>query len=144
MTTPNPTTPAPKPDTTRHHIREVPGRVEPLPKSDRDNFKPLSPAEHQASHGHRVKKPRKSRAKSTRVTKVSQVIDLLNRPQGATMAEIAADIGWKEDSLRGFFAATLKGKKRLTLVSAKESGRGRVYRIAAQPSAEADSIEEAI
>ena len=142
MTTPQ--TPPPKPETTRHHIREVPGRTTPVPTSDaplkppRRTLKALTPREHQEAHGARVKKPRKSRAKPGRVTKVSRVIELLSRPEGATMGEIALDIGWKEDSLRGFFAATLKGKKKLTLVSAKEEGRGRVYRIAGA------DIEEAI
>lgn len=138
------TTPQEKPAEApkRHHIREVPGQTKPAPAPPA--WPTPTPSEKKAAATARApaaKKPRKSRAKPGRVTKVDRVISLLSRPGGATMAEIATDIGWKEDSLRGFFAATLRGKRQLTIVSAKEEGRGRVYRIAAPAPAD---VPEAI
>lgn len=126
------TTPQQAPAPTKRRIHEVPGRTTPVPTPAGEE-KPANPP----------KKARKSRAKPGRVTKVDRVIAMLSRPEGATMAAIAADIGWKEDSLRGFFAATLKGKKGLEIISEKTDA-GRVYRIAAPAPASADAIEEAI
>ncbi|HLY45827.1 MAG TPA: DUF3489 domain-containing protein [Stellaceae bacterium] len=64
-------------------------------------------------------------------SKQAQVIDLLKRPEGATVAEIMAATAWQPHTVRGMFAGALKKKLALTVVSAKEE-RGRVYRIAAQ------------
>ena len=124
------TTPQPNPAPEKRRIHEVPGRTTPVPMPAGDRKPPP------------VKKARKSRAKADRApTKVERVIALLARPEGATMAAIAQDIGWKEDSLRGFFTATLKGKKGLEITSEKTDA-GRVYRI--EGASAADAIEEAI
>jgi hypothetical protein len=59
------------------------------------------------------------------------VIAMLQRPEGATVDEIASAMGWQRHTVRG---RTLKKKLGLTLASAQEE-RGRVYRIAAPEQA---------
>ncbi len=61
-------------------------------------------------------------------SKKAEVIALLRRPEGATVAEVVAATGWQPHTVRGLFSGTLKKKLGLTLSSAQVQ-RGRVYRI---------------
>ena len=63
-----------------------------------------------------------------RETKQSAVIALLQRPEGATIDEIAATTGWQRHTVRGAIAGALKKRLGLLVAAAKEE-RGRVYRI---------------
>ena len=63
-------------------------------------------------------------------TKQSQMIDLLRRPKGATLAEIVEATGWQQHTIRGAIAGALKKKLGLTITSEKDESRGRVYNIA--------------
>src|SRR5438270_12998321 len=65
-----------------------------------------------------------------RPSKQEAVIAMLQRPEGATVDEVASVMGWQRHTVRGLFCGTLKKKLGLTLASATEE-RGRVYRIAA-------------
>ena len=65
-----------------------------------------------------------------RPSKQDEVIAMLRRPEGATVAEVASATGWQRHTVRGVFSGTLKKKLGLTLAAAKEE-RGRVYRLAA-------------
>ena len=67
-------------------------------------------------------------------SKQDAVIAMLQRPEGATVDEIAVVMGWQRHTVRGLFSGTLKKKLGLTLDSAQEE-RGRVYRIAAPEQA---------
>jgi len=69
-----------------------------------------------------------------RTSKKQAVIAMLQRPEGATVDEVASATGWQRHTVRGLFSGTLKKKLGLTLASAQEE-RGRVYRIA--PAAQA-------
>src|SRR5262249_52049183 len=60
-------------------------------------------------------------------SKQDGVIAMLQRPEGATVDEVAGAMGWQRHTVRGLFSGALKKKLGLTLVSAKEE-RGRVYR----------------
>jgi hypothetical protein len=59
---------------------------------------------------------------------------MLRRPQGATIATIMNATGWQQHTVRGFFAAVVRKKLDLNLVSEK-SGKERVYRIIAGKAA---------
>jgi len=63
-------------------------------------------------------------------TKQAQVIALLQRPEGASIAEIVGETGWMSHSVRGMISGALKKKLALPVTSAKVDGRGTVYRIA--------------
>lgn len=70
-------------------------------------------------------KPVRTRADS----KQALVIGLLQRPEGATIAQIMEATGWQQHTVRGTLAGTLKKRLGLTINSSKESGGQRVYRI---------------
>ena len=65
-------------------------------------------------------------------SKQAAVIEMLQRPEGVTIEEVANAMGWQRHTVRGLFSGTLKKKLGLAVASAKEE-RGRVYRIA-QPA----------
>src|SRR4051794_22861780 len=69
-----------------------------------------------------------------RPSKQDAVVAMLQRPEGATVDEVASVMGWQRHTVRGLFSGTLKKKLGLTLASATEE-RGRVYRIAAPEQA---------
>jgi hypothetical protein len=61
-------------------------------------------------------------------TKQALVIELLRRPEGATIAEIVEATDWQAHTIRGAMAGSLKKKLGLTITSDKDDQRGRVYR----------------
>ena len=64
-------------------------------------------------------------------TKQAQLIAMLRRKEGATIAQIVAATGWQPHTVRGAFAGALKKKLGLTVTSEKVEGGQRVYRIEA-------------
>lgn len=70
-------------------------------------------------------KARKMRENS----KQSQVIAMLKRPEGATIAQICEATGWQQHTVRGTFAGAFKKKLGLAITSAKEADGERVYRV---------------
>jgi len=70
-------------------------------------------------------KPVRARADS----KQAMVTGLLQRPEGATIAQIMEATGWQQHTVRGTLAGTLKKRLGLTIHSSKEAGGQRVYRI---------------
>jgi hypothetical protein len=62
-------------------------------------------------------------------TKQAQIITLLQRPEGATIAEIVLATGWQAHSARGMISGALKKKLGLPVTSKKVDGRGTVHRL---------------
>jgi hypothetical protein len=62
-------------------------------------------------------------------TKQAQIIALLQRPEGASIAEIAEATSWQPHTARGMISGALKKKLGLRITSAAEEGRGTVHRI---------------
>jgi hypothetical protein len=74
----------------------------------------------------------KAKTPSTRAnSKQAQLIDMLKRPEGATIEEIVKKFDWQAHTVRGAIAGALKKKLGLKVESEKVEGRGRVYRIVA-------------
>jgi hypothetical protein len=57
------------------------------------------------------------------------LIEMLQSHDGTTMEAIIAATGWQAHSARGAMSGALGKKLGLTVISVKEDGRGRVYRI---------------
>jgi predicted ArsR family transcriptional regulator len=64
-------------------------------------------------------------------SKQHQLIAMLQRPDGATIDELSKKLEWQTHTVRGAIAGALKKRLKLKVDSAKEEGRGRVYRIPA-------------
>jgi hypothetical protein len=63
-------------------------------------------------------------------SKKAKVLALLQRPKGATLAEIMKATGWQPHSVRGFISGALGTKMGLTVDSVKRPDGERVYTIA--------------
>src|ERR687891_740467 len=78
-------------------------------------------------------------------TKQALMIELLKRPEGATVAQIAAATGWQRHTIRGAIAGALKKKLGLTVEATRTrevgpnktgaKGSSTVYRITGSPPA---------
>ena len=64
-------------------------------------------------------------------SKLDQVITLLSRNEGATIAQMMEQTGWQQHTVRGTLAGALKKRLGLTIESDKPDGKERVYRITA-------------
>jgi Protein of unknown function (DUF3489) len=90
--------------------------------------------------------------KAPRETKTGRLIALLERPEGATVEEIAAATGWQHHSIRGAIADSLKKKMGLTVTTerVREVGPNKVgakgstttYRIVRQGKAQRAALPE--
>ena len=60
--------------------------------------------------------------------KLGAVVELLHRPQGATIQTLAEATGWQDHSVRGAIAGAVKKGLGLKVISEK-TDEGRVYRI---------------
>ena len=60
-------------------------------------------------------------------SKGAQILALIRRPKGATLAELAKLTGWQNHSIRGFLSGTVGRKMGLTVESAKREDGERVY-----------------
>jgi hypothetical protein len=62
-------------------------------------------------------------------TKHDQILALLRRAGGVSIAAIVKATGWQEHSVRGFLAGTVRKKLRLNLESKKHDGQRIIYRV---------------
>ena len=77
-----------------------------------------------------IEEASKSRPRTRDNSKQAQVIAMLKRPEGATIAQICEATGWQQHTVRGTFAGAFKKKLGLDIKSTKDAGGERVYRIA--------------
>lgn len=75
------------------------------------------------------KSPSNKAAPTKAQTKQDQLLALLRRPQGTTIADAAKTLEWQPHSVRGIISGVLKRRLSLTVTSEKAEG-GRVYRVA--------------
>ena len=84
----------------------------------------------------RTKRATKTKAAATKAStpraesKQAQLIAMLKRPDGATIAEVVEALTWQPHTLRGAMSGALKKKLGLKVESEKVDDRGRVYRVA--------------
>jgi hypothetical protein len=76
------------------------------------------------------RKPKATRRTIPEGTKTAKVLALLQRPKGATLAELLKLTGWQAHSVRGFLSGTLGKKMSLLVISTKREDGQRVYSIA--------------
>ena len=74
-------------------------------------------------------KPVSTERKIREGTKQALVIEMLRRPEGASITEIVEATNWAAHTSRGFLAGALKKRLGLTIASEKDETKGRVYRI---------------
>lgn len=90
--------------------------------------KPRTPAKNQnkpeAKHKSNDRRSSQVRANS----KLANVVDLLRRREGATIAQLIQTTGWQAHSVRGAMSGALKKRLGLNITSSEENGI-RVYRI---------------
>jgi hypothetical protein len=68
-------------------------------------------------------------------SKQATVIEMLRRPNGATINEICEATEWQSHTVRGFFAGAVTKKLGLNITSYKDTGASRVYRLTEQEAA---------
>ena len=73
--------------------------------------------------------PEPVKARTRENSKQAQVIAMLKRPEGTTIARICEATGWQAHTVRGTFAGAFKKKLGLTIESDKVQGGERVYRL---------------
>jgi hypothetical protein len=84
----------------------------------------------EAKAGKKAAKPAQAKATAPREgSKTAQVVAMLQRKNGATLAEIMDKMAWQKHTVRGFMAGAMK-KAGYTVESFKSDKGERTYRIA--------------
>ena len=76
-----------------------------------------------------LRKRRKTPPPGSSGTKLTRVITLLSRPDGATITELMKTTGWQAHSVRGFLSGALKKRKGLLVSGQKDEAGVTRYRI---------------
>ena len=85
--------------------------------------------EKQDAAKHMIKVGVEGKPRTRENSKQATVIQMLQRPEGATISQICAATGWQAHTVRGTFAGAFKKKLGLNLASEKLEGGERIYRI---------------
>ena len=110
---------------------EALGRVQPTPATDDpDPAVEAAVTVVEATWAQEKQQPATPATRTRENSKQATVIQMLRRPEGATIRQIAAATNWQAHTIRGTFAGSFKKKLGLTLTSEKPEGGERTYRIA--------------
>ena len=82
-----------------------------------------------ASPTKKAPKATKKAGEAREGSKAATVLDLLQRPDGATLAELMKATGWQAHSVRGFLSRTVSKKMGLAVASTKVEDGERTYSI---------------
>lgn len=104
---------------------EAPAQTE----EDADMAKTKSKSKKNAARKPRSIKGAVPRSRSD--SKQAKMINLMQRPEGASLDELVKKFGWQPHTVRGAVAGALKKKMGLAVHAEKDEKRGLVYRIAA-------------
>ncbi len=63
-------------------------------------------------------------------SKLEAIIQLLSRPEGATIDDMVAATGWQKHTIRSALSHALAKKRSYEIVSDKPQGEQRIYKIA--------------
>lgn len=109
------------------------------PRSDSAEAAPAQPQEEpemaktksKSARGRRAQNGTRPQAESRPNSKQAKMIELMRRPEGASLDELVRKFEWEKHTVRGAVAGALKKKLKLKVTSEKDEKRGLVYRIAA-------------
>ena len=94
---------------------------------------PVAPKKTKAKKSPTAAKPparaRKGATTAREGSKKAEVLDLMGRKQGVTLAEIMKETGWQAHTVRGFVSGTITKKLGLKVDSFKNAEGERAYRI---------------
>ena len=97
----------------------APAEAQPTKKVSRVKKAPKAP---------KAARPAKTESGPREGSKTAQVVEMMKRPDGATISEIMTTMGWQKRTVRGFMAGAMK-KAGYTVESFKPEGGERTYRI---------------
>jgi hypothetical protein len=101
-------TATPKARVAKPSAKATPPKANPAPKAARAKKRTAAP------HG---------------ATKTDKILDLLKRPGGVTLTELAKATGWEPNSVRGFLSGAIGKKMGMPVESFKSSDGDRSYRL---------------
>ena len=82
-----------------------------------------------ATSGKKAPKSEKKVGSARDGSKAAKILELLNRPGGATSKELEKATGWQPHSVRGFLSGTIRKKMGLDVTSTKGEDGERRYSI---------------
>ncbi len=94
-----------------------------------DTAKPEKVKPKKSSKGAKPQAKEKAQRAGRTDSKQAQLVAMLKRAKGASIAEIVEAFDWQPHTVRGAIAGALKKKLGLNVTSEKDEKRGRVYRI---------------
>jgi hypothetical protein len=104
----------------------TPRRAKPARRASTKTAKAAAVKKSSSAPARSVDQPLKHRAGS----KQARVIEMLMKPEGATIDDIMQATDWQQHSVRGFFAGIIRKKLKLTLTS-EATEAGRTYKVTA-------------